>query len=200
MDNRILEKIVCDAERVPGWMSKEELTWLAEHAAASTHIIEIGSWKGRSTKALACATSGRVYAVDHWMGQSTPNAHGKISSPDTELLVKGSEAIFREFYLNLKDEIAASKVVTVRASSADAVQLLRPMLPNGKADMVFIDADHAYECVKTDIKGYLSLLSAGSLLCGHDYGNPDWPGVEKAVQELLPGHSRGPGMLWHIRV
>ena len=56
------------AQATPGWMSDAELTYLAECAGKSTAIVEIGSWKGRSTLALACNTPGTVYAVDTWKG------------------------------------------------------------------------------------------------------------------------------------
>lgn len=200
MDSHLLTRIVSASDLIPGWMSREELVWLAERAASSVCIIEIGSWKGRSTKALAGATSGVVYAIDHWMGQSTNNIHGGRGATNIELDVKGSEAVYAEFCSNLKEEIALSKVVVIRASSMDAAQVFKSLSKDKKADMVFIDADHDYDRVKDDIRGYQPLLSSGALLCGHDYGNPSWPGVKQAVQELLPGYQRGPGTLWHIKV
>lgn len=200
MDSHLLTGIISASDLIPGWMSREELTWLTERAAHSTRIIEIGSWKGRSTKALAGATSGVVYAIDHWMGQSTNNVHGGRGATNVELDVKGSEAVYAEFCSNLKSEIASSKVVVIRASSMDAVQIFKSLSEDKKADMVFIDADHDYDRVKDDIKSYQPLLSPGALLCGHDYGNLAWPGVKQAVQELLHGHQNGPGTLWHVRI
>jgi predicted O-methyltransferase YrrM len=52
-----------------GWMSEDELVWLAEQAGKSKRILEVGSHLGRSTSALAINTRGVVYAVDLWQDE-----------------------------------------------------------------------------------------------------------------------------------
>ena len=54
------------AEDVAGWMDHDELEFLRCVASAANSIVEIGSWKGRSTFALAQECDGTVYAVDIW--------------------------------------------------------------------------------------------------------------------------------------
>jgi hypothetical protein len=69
-------------------------------------------------------------------------------------------------------------------------------------DMVFLDGDHEYERVLADIEAWLP--RARKLLCGHDYGHPDHPGVAKAVEETFgdrvvlagPGHLAG---IWTVQ-
>src|SRR5262245_42246367 len=53
---------------IEGWMAPRELFWLAEIAQNSDNIIEIGSYKGRSTRALCDNARGKVTAVDPWSG------------------------------------------------------------------------------------------------------------------------------------
>ena len=59
--------------------------------------------------------------------------------------------------------------------------------------MVFIDGGHEYEEVKRDILIWKERLRPGGLLCGHDVS---WPGVRKALTELVPNWKQQAGELW----
>jgi hypothetical protein len=56
------------------------------------------------------------------------------------------------------------------------------LVPDNSLDFVFIDADHRYESVKSDIIDWLPKVKQGGFVTGHDYDMPD---VKKAVDELL---------------
>ncbi|MFM8220719.1 MAG: class I SAM-dependent methyltransferase, partial [Planctomycetaceae bacterium] len=56
-----------------------------------------------------------------------------------------------------------------------------------EVDVAYIDADHSYEAVKDDIAVWYPRVAVGGALCGHDYC-PGWPGVRKAVDELVAQH------------
>lgn len=49
-----------------------------------------------------------------------------------------------------------------------------------KYDAIFIDAEHTYESVIH----MLEYFKESTIICGDDYKNPAWPGVEKAVKEF----------------
>jgi methyltransferase family protein len=70
-----------------------------------------------------------------------------------------------------------SNLVAIRACSPGAAD----QVPD--VDMVFLDGDHEYEGVVADIEAWLP--KTRKLLCGHDYGHPDYPGVARAVDEIL---------------
>ena len=55
-------------------------------------------------------------------------------------------------------------------------------------DVVYIDADHTYESVKSDIAAWYPGLTSGGALCGHDYNPKTWPGVVQAVDEFCAEH------------
>jgi hypothetical protein len=69
-----------------------------------------------------------------------------------------------------------------------------PLVPDGWADFVFIDAGHSYEAARQDIALWAPKVRKGGWLGGHDY-HPKFPGVIRAVDEAfganvehLPGH------------
>jgi len=89
------------------------------------------------------------------------------------------------YYLVDKDE--KPEVVGTNFVQKDSV-LASENFKDSFFDLVFIDADHSYDSVKKDILAWLPKVKRGGVLCGHDYGNPEHGGVEKAVKELLPCH------------
>lgn len=188
----LLHEILNQAKSIQGWMSETELDWLATTAAKKSLIIEVGSWKGRSTKALAMATSGVVYAVDHWKGST-----GSDSLTNQEVTERGSETIFQLFQKNLAPEIALGKVIIVHSERLLALQQLQTLLAGKKADLIFIDADHLYEMVQEDITNYLPLLAPNGILSGHDYSNT-WLGVKRAVDERFSGRIGVCDTIWAV--
>ncbi len=66
-------------------------------------------------------------------------------------------------------------------------------IPDGSLDFVFIDADHSYEGCKNDILAWRPKVKPGGWLMGHDI---NWPGVRKAVDELVPDYEIGPNVVW----
>jgi hypothetical protein len=63
----------------------------------------------------------------------------------------------------------------------------------GLNDMVFIDAGHTYEEVKSDIEVWQPV--ANKVICGHDYCDA-WPGVVKAVDEAFGKPDKVVGTIW----
>lgn len=155
---------------VNGWMSEAELTYLAEAASSSQTIVEIGSWKGRSTLALACNTPGTVYAVDTWKG--TEQQGDELSQHEPGWLLE-------EFKRNTA---GISNIVICEGTSVDMARLHMGLT----VDMIFIDGYHTYEGVRDDILSWSPMLRPGGILCGHDYVPPYWDGLLKAVHEFIP--------------
>ena len=167
--------LVSEAEWVHGYMSTEELAWLAGVALGKRAIVEIGALEGRSTRLLARACAGKVITVDLWR----------------------DEGVFARFNHHLKEEIAQGRLAFVRGASERSLNLVRTLLPEGRADMIFIDGNHEYEHVRQDILDYRQLLIPGGLLCGHDFDHRDYPGVRKAVEELVQPHKIAVRLLWY---
>jgi predicted O-methyltransferase YrrM len=154
---------------IGGWMSEQELTWLATMAQTHDMIVEFGSLHGRSTRALADNNDGKIWAVDPWAGEYYSEEGHNIPI---------STYVLPYFKRNLKDHIKTGHVIPVREFSYQ-------FSLSHKVDMVFIDGDHRYDTVVRDIKKAFELLRPGGLICGHDYDHPTWPGVRQAADELV---------------
>jgi SAM-dependent methyltransferase len=175
-----------NALRIPGWTSEAELQWLAEQASTRQCIVEVGCWKGRSTRALADnhADGGVVFAVDTWEG-TKEDGHYK------ELADKPKDWLYEQFMENAGLE---PFVRPLRSRSGMAAFYMA--FAHLELDMIFIDGDHSYEAVKADILAWRPLLKPGGLLCGHDF-DAGRPGVVQAVRELIPNpRMAGAGSIW----
>jgi hypothetical protein len=165
------------AKQIEGWMSDSELHYLATEAKTHKTIVEIGSWLGRSTRALVdnLPAGGRVYAIDSWDGTGDDPAFAFAKE-------YGGNGAFIRFYKNLWDHIDAGRVVPIRMSSLAASKLMRQLrIP---VNMLFVDGEHTREAVTADLTNWRPLLTPDALLCGHDYTS-DWPGVIEAVDSLI---------------
>lgn len=174
-------------------MGTKGLRWLVKRARRSRRIIEVGCWLGRSTKAMAAATRGTVWAVDHWAGTpDDPEQHDRLYADR----VAGGD-LYAEFCANLSREIAGGRVIPVRMPSVEAAAHLLTRHGPGYFDFIFIDADHSYAGCAGDIEAYRPLVAPGGLIAGHDY---HWPGVRQAVDERFPEAVKGPRSLWSQHV
>lgn len=162
-------------EEIEGWMTNGELTWLSGVALGMDSIVEIGSWKGRSTQALLNSCSGTVYSVDHWQG----------SPDDPSGFLAKQEDVYKQFVENVG---YYPNLRVLRMPSLEAAETF-----NGKkADFIFIDGDHSHDAVVKDIKAWLPKCS--KLIAGHDF-----PEVALAVRECL-GDVRVVGSIWYKRL
>ncbi len=185
-----------DAELDRGyrWFNYPEFySWLATQAR---EICEVGSWKGFSTVYLAQQLQhrhdgGRVYSVDVWDRKGAYwNDFCKRFPADS------AGHLYACFLRHIERAAVTGLVLPHRLPSADAAKQFQRC---GKLfDAVFIDGDHRYDAVRSDILNWRSRVRPGGILCGHDYNNKD---VKRAVDELLPGvQVWQPGNVWHTPV
>lgn len=180
--------------KIQGWMGPRALRWLARRAAKRRHVIEVGVWRGRTTKVLATACPGTVWAVDHWQGAQSDDRQAALYQD-------GLAEARRDFFRNLSREIGCGRVRVMEGKSTEvAADLLVTF--GAMFDVIFIDADHSYEGCKADIAAYRPLLKAGGLFCGHDYPWPSvaapWEGVGRAVREAFGVPKEGPSSIWWV--
>jgi len=174
-------------EKLDGWFDYADLyAKMVETHPEGAHFVEVGSWKGKSAAFMAVEilNSGkniRLDLVDLFTYEFHP-----VPRPD-------KVSLFNENYAAIKKNLHRVPWVNIiPKSSAEAAA----MYTDGILDFVFIDGNHHYKMVKWDIELWLPKLKPGGILAGHDYGQPSWPGVEKAVKELLPNHQKTSEYCW----
>ena len=162
-------------EPIEGWLTKPEALALAQIAARvaittpQAAIVEVGSWLGRSTIAIAAAVSQvsaatRIHAIDPHTGDlGWP--FDRVAGPTWDK--------FRE---NLRSAGVEEHVIPYRSCAVD-VKWESPI------GMLFLDAEHDWTSVRRDFSHFSSWFIPGGYACVHDYDGP-WSGVTTFVDEL----------------
>jgi predicted O-methyltransferase YrrM len=152
-----LRELIAD---IPGWLTDEEgeaLYELAKQCIGRGVIVEIGSWKGKSTTCLGLGSRAgnnvRIYAID-------PHADYRFS----------------EFKENI-ERAGISDLVTPIASTsqAHAPDFDEPI------ELLFIDGSHEYEDVKADFEQWLPKVVEGGTIAVHD--TTLWEGPKRVVED-----------------
>jgi len=162
---------------LPGWMSPAELIWLYETSRHMQSIVEVGSYKGRTTHPLCKGCQGLVFTIDNFMLPFGDDM--VIKDPDPT-------ALYKEFYKNVGH---FKNLVIFRTDSEVAAQFFKPK----SIDMIFIDAGHEKDDLLKDLKAWLPICK--KLICGHDL-QPAYPGIELALKEMNINYSFVVGSIW----
>lgn len=176
------------ANSISGWMYPDELQFLAQVAKKSTAILEIGCYKGRSTRALADNISpiGHIIALDPWRGPYYSN-DGSVHGIDPN--------VFPEFAANLREHIDSGLVTPYPFYSTEFLHLWQlNSLP--KFDFIFIDGDHRAHMVDHDIQLARRIATKNAIIAGHDYSHSDWPGVKEVVDQRFPNAEHVASIWW----
>ena len=146
---------------VEGWMTDAQARRLwdgARRVAPGGRIVEIGSFRGRSTIVLASA-AGRdvaVVAIDpHGGGDRGPNE----ITPDA----RRGDADHETFHANLRTAGVDERVSHVRRPSGQALSDVA-----GAIDLLYIDGAHRYRFAKPDIELWGARVSPGGTMLIHD--------------------------------
>lgn len=174
---------------ITGWMVFEELQWLYETAKTKRTIVEVGSWKGKSTHALLSGqmiglNSGTVTAVDTWQGSTDVKDM-------TNYLAK-QEDVFATFKNNVGD---FANLRIVKKTSVEAAKDFE----DDSIDFLFLDAGHTKENLSEDLDAWLPKMKPDGLISGHDYMPDVWMGVIEAVDERFGKPDGVAGLtIWYV--
>ncbi len=143
---------------------------------APRKILEVGSYRGYTTKLLAAHTPGDAHIVAF----DRDRRHG---------------AAYRDSPLSSKIERRVGEV-NIQAFAADR---------HGSYELIFLDADHVYASVKRDSELLLPLLAPHGIFVWHDYANwgkfsrlngvPEY--LHELSEERVVGAINGTGLAAH---
>lgn len=164
-----------------GWLGPVEgyaLEALAAQGPGQGEVVEIGSFKGRSTCLLAQGLRrsgrGKVTAVDHFQG-SSDHQPGQAAAV-ADLVEKGD--FFEAFQNNLRERDLLDFVDVRRNPSRLAVQGWDKPIR-----LLFIDGEHTYDAVLEDFALWSRFVVPGGVVAFHDYNSA--PGVTTFCEEML---------------
>lgn len=161
------------ADKLDGWLTDREgelLYNLAKNCTGEGVIVEIGSWKGKSTIWLAKGSKRgnnvKIYAIDPHTGASEhKERYGEVWT-------------FDEFKENIKNTNVDDIVIPIVKTSAEAAKKF-----DEPVELIFIDGAHEYELVKLDFELWFPKVIDGGIMAFHDTRRRRGPA--KVVEELV---------------
>ncbi|MEQ1702982.1 MAG: class I SAM-dependent methyltransferase, partial [Ilumatobacteraceae bacterium] len=158
---RTFEEALQAVRDVDGWMSPDQAERLYR-AAAGTHagdtIVEIGSFRGRSTIVLASAAPEGVaiVAID-------PHAGNDRGPNELEGFAEAAASDHEIFNANLAAAGVTDRIRHVRAFSDAAHAEI-----DGEMAVLYVDGAHRYAPARADIRDWGKRVTPGGTLLIHD--------------------------------
>ncbi len=146
---------------IDGWLTSSEAQGLFEVAGLldkESTVVEIGSWKGKSTWCIAQGLkSGTINCIDPF------NADGEAGSKEIYENTKGNKSLLDQFKENLSTVSKNITIVPHKGYSNEFVGLIKQI------DFLFIDGDHSIDGCTFDFVHFEKDLKVGGFVAFHDY-------------------------------
>jgi predicted O-methyltransferase YrrM len=154
-------ELMAALDGVEGWFSPDQVTRLAHCAAAvppGGRIVEIGSFRGRSTIAIArCSPPGvEIVAVD-------PHAGTDRGPQEIVGFAAAAAEDHAVFVANLDRAGVRDRVIHVRRFSQEALAEVA-----GPVDLLHVDGAHRLAPARDDLRGWGARVRPGGCLLVHD--------------------------------
>lgn len=173
---RFTDDLLRDVESVEGFLAPNEMRFLALLGAVPTadgEVLEIGSFKGKST--IILAKSSRLAGDDH------VNAVDPMTAPsETDPDLKGDASSFEDFTANIEAHGVASRV---RLHKTFSYELAKDW--NRPLRLLWIDGDHTYAGTRADFEGFAPHLADGAIVAIHDVLHEFEGGIRVFMENIL---------------
>lgn len=160
--DKIIGLIVNKYKKIDGWLTPSEAAGLyifSKKVLKNSTIVEIGSWRGKSTYCLAKGSNRytKIIAIDPFDYSGEPGSKEEYESKRS-----GIDPL-SEFKKNVLKFLVMGKIEIKKGFSRDFVHDI------GKIDLLFIDGDHSIEGCRFDYDNYSPKIKSGGFLLFHDY-------------------------------
>ena len=177
-------ELLRDIDPVVGYLAQNEIRFLALMAACPTaagDILEIGSFKGKSTIVLAKAAE---LAAD----QAMVNAVDPMTAPcETDPSLGGEASTLDEFRRNMAEHRVEARVRLHQMLSHELAGSWTSPLR-----LLWIDGDHTYEGTKRDFQCFAPYLVDRGIVAIHDVLHQFEGGARVFLEQVLRSPNFGP--------
>jgi len=154
-------KRISEFKNIDGWLTDNEaygLYSIAKKIKSGGVIVEIGSWKGKSTYCLAKGLRyGKLFAIDPF------NAQGEPGSKTIYEEAMGEIPLIEQFITKMNYLGVIEKIVILKGYSNQFINNFEQI------DLLFIDGDHSQEGCDFDFLNYAPKIKKNGLIAFHDY-------------------------------
>jgi hypothetical protein len=158
--------------------------FVLELAPAGAVCAEIGVWKGDfAAQILEVVRPAKLHLVDPWAFMTdeayAESRYGGKVAADQVAMDELHAGVLRRF----AGPIADGVVEVHRCGSDEAAAGFQ----DATFDWVYVDGNHLYDYVRSDLASYEPKVKPGGLIAGDDYGEAGWweDGVTLAVDEFV---------------
>jgi MMP 1-O-methyltransferase len=175
-----------DITKLGGWLTEIEGIFLYEMAkkiAKLNTIVEIGSWKGRSTVCLGRGTQDghqiKIYAIDPHIGSSK-----------LQTIFNNSVSTYEEFIKNLNHTGVVQYIKPIQKTSKEASENF-----DEPVGFLFIDGDHKFKSINLDYKLWWPKVINNGVVAFHDTWNFLGPHLVTAKILLFSSKIKNPKLV-----
>ena len=166
-------------------------------------LVEVGSFWGKGAIYLAEAAkyskkSLRVYSIDIWAAEprnNQPMFDRACGGIEPQIHGEHHDSLFETFsYFIGRSHLSPDPLRIMRMDSLEAAGFFH----GKRIHFLFLDDDHAYGHVLSELRAWEPLVTAGGIIAGHDYAQ-EFGGVIEATTEYFGYAPEVKGTTWIVR-
>lgn len=160
------------AEDPEGWFCGENRAVLERRVAGAKVVLELGAWKGMSTRWLCEHTEDAVITVDHWKGSAEHQGRPELAQ------------LYEIFVANCWEH--RDRLIPVRSDSIAGMRQIESL--GIKPDVIYVDTSHDADHLEWELGAAFDLFPSAHIV-GDDW---TWDTVKEGVCRVLRARTGQP--------